>query len=362
MGAKGGPTAGFTIGNRVIGGDAPCWVVAEVSANHNQSFARACDIIRAAKEAGADAVKLQTYTADTLTLESDREWFRIGGDSLWAGKTLYELYGEAYTPWEWHPQLFEVARSAGLECFSTPFDSTAVDLLEQCDVAVYKIASFELVDVPLLKKVASTGKPVIASVGMASLAEIEEAVQTLRRYGAPSVALLKCTSAYPASPSDMNLRTIAHLADAFDVVAGLSDHTMGSHVAVAAVTLGAKIIEKHFTIRRADGGPDSTFSMEPEEFAAMVRDIRQVESALGRVSYTPTVPEAGNRVFRRSLFVVADVDKGEIFTELNVRSIRPGHGLHTRYLDTVLGRRASCRIPRGTPLAWHHVEKSQSNE
>lgn len=345
------------IGDRTIGDGRPCWIVAEISANHNQSFDRAVEIVRAAKEAGADAIKLQTYTADTLTLDSDREWFHIGGDSLWAGKTLHALYGEAFTPWEWHAKLQRVAHDIGLECFSTPFDSTAVDFLEELRVPVYKIASFELIDVPLLKRVASTGKPVIASVGMASLAEIEEAVTTLRAHGTRDLALLKCTSAYPASAGDMHLRTIPHLAETFDVVAGLSDHTLGSSVAIAAVTLGAHVLEKHFTLRRSDGGPDSTFSMEPQEFAAMVRDVRTTESALGRVNYTLTPDEAKNVIFRRSLFVVADVERGAVFNERNVRSIRPGHGLHPRYLDDVIGKRAACRIERGTPLTWKLVER-----
>jgi len=345
------------IGERSIGAGEPCWVVAEISANHNQSFDRAVEILRAAKKAGADAVKLQTYTADTLTLDFDRECFRIGGDSLWAGKTLYELYREAYTPWEWHAPLMAVAREERLECFSTPFDATAVDLLEGLNVRVHKIASFELVDIPLLRKVAGTGKPVIMSTGMASLAEIEEAVTTLREHDAGPLALLKCTSAYPASPSDMNLRTIPHLAETFDVVAGLSDHTLGSSVAIAAVTLGACIVEKHFTLRRADGGPDSAFSMEPDEFAKMVREIRATESALGHVTYTPTADEARNIRFRRSLFVSQDVQKGDVFTERNIRSVRPAQGLHPRFLDTVLGKRAACAIEPGTPLAWRHVER-----
>lgn len=345
----------INIGERWIGEDEPCYIVAEVSANHNQSFDRAVEIIRAAKQAGADAIKLQTYTADTLTIDSDREWFQLPGDSLWAGKTLYQLYGEAYTPWEWHPKLLATARELGLECFSTPFDHSAVDFLESLKVCAYKIASFELVDISLLKRVAKTGKPVIASTGMASLAEIEEAVRTLRDNGTEQIALLKCTSAYPASPDEMNLRTIPHLAQSFGAVVGLSDHTLGSGVAVAAVALGARIIEKHFTLRRADGGPDSAFSLEPDEFARMVRDIRQVESALGKVSYTRTPDDTKNVIFRRSLFVVEDVKQGESFTPQNVRSIRPGYGLHTRYLDDVLGRRASRDIQRGTPLSWDLV-------
>lgn len=343
------------IGERAIGRDEPCYVVAELSANHNHEFERAVELIAAAKESGADAIKLQTYTPDTLTIESDRQWFRISGDSLWAGKTLYELYREAYTPWEWHPKLRAAALDLGMECFSTPFDASAVDFLESLGVSAYKIASFEIVDIPLLRRVARTGKPVIVSTGMASLGEIEEAVQTLRRHGASQIALLKCTSAYPAPPEEMNLRTIPHLAEAFDAVVGLSDHTLGGSVAVAAVALGARVIEKHFTLRRADGGPDSAFSMEPEEFAQMVRDIRCVEHALGSVSYTQTPEEAKSVVFRRSLFVVEDVEHGELFTTRNVRAIRPGHGLHTRYLDNILGKRAACDVAAGTPLSWDLV-------
>ena len=346
----------ITVASRTIGDDQPAWIVAELSANHNQSLDRAIEIVRAAARVGADAVKLQTYTADTLTLDCDRECFRIGGDSLWAGKTLHELYSEAYTPWEWHGRLQRVAHDEGIECFSTPFDATAVDFLESLDVPVYKVASFELVDIPLLQRIAATGRPVIASTGMATVAEIDEAVRMLRGgAGSQEIALLKCTSAYPANPGDMNLQTIPHMAKTFDVVAGLSDHTMGSAVAVAAVTLGARIVEKHFTLRRSDGGPDSTFSMEPEEFAAMVRDIRAVEAAVGGVNYTRTTDEAKNVQFRRSLFVVEDVEAGELFTAQNVKSIRPALGLHTRHFDEIVGRRAAAHIERGTPLSWDHV-------
>lgn len=349
------------IAERWIGEGEPCYVVAEVSANHNQSFDRAVEIIYAAKQAGADAIKLQTYTPDTLTIDSDREWFQIPGNSLWAGKTLYRLYGEAYTPWDWHPKLQEAAHELGLECFSTPFDDTAVDFLESLGVPAYKIASFELVDIPLLKKVASKGKPVIASTGMASLAEIEEAVNTLRSHGADQIVLLKCTSAYPASPDEMNLRTIPHLAETFNVAAGLSDHTLSSSVPVAAVALGAKVIEKHLTLHRTHGGPDSAFSLEPDEFARMVDDIRQAERALGTVSYERTPDEAKNLVFRRSLFVVEDVKCGELFTKRNVRCIRPGSGLHTRHLLDVLGRTAARDTPRGTPLAWDMLGEASTS-
>jgi N-acetylneuraminate synthase len=344
------------IGGRRLGQDAPCWIGAEVSANHNHSFERAAAIVRAAAHAGADAVKLQTYTPDTLTIDCDREWFKVPGRTPWEGRRLYELYSEAFTPWEWHAKLRDIARGAGLEFFSTPFDDSAVEFLESRGVNLYKVASFEAIDIPLLRKIASTGKPVIASTGMASLAEIEELVRTLRDHGTRNLVLLKCTSAYPARPEEMNLRTIPHLAATFGVVAGLSDHTMGSSVAVAAVALGARVIEKHFTLRRADGGPDSSFSMEPDEFAAMVRDIRNAEAALGDVRYQLTGEEARSLVFRRSLFVVKNVARGEPFTPDNVRVIRPGHGLHPRHLAEVLGRRASADIARGTPLDWGLLE------
>ncbi|MDR0827523.1 MAG: pseudaminic acid synthase [Desulfovibrio sp.] len=327
------------------------YVIAEISANHNQSIERAEAIIRAAADAGANAVKLQTYTADTITIPCDNRYFRIKGTS-WEGRTLHDLYQEAYTPWEWTPRLMAIAKDLGLDCFSTPFDASAVDFLEQCGVSRYKIASFEVVDIPLLKKVAATGKPVILSTGMASLAEIDEAVRTLRDNGAGELTLLKCTSAYPAPPEEINLLTIPHLAQAFNCPTGLSDHTMGSAVAVAAVALGACIIEKHFTLRRADGGPDSAFSMQPVEFKQMVADIRTVEKALGHVSYALTDKERESIAFRRSLFVVQDMKAGDVFTKENVRSVRPGHGLHTRYLPNVLGRTAKQDITKGTPLGW----------
>ena len=344
------------IGTRQIGGNAPCYVVAEVSANHNQSFERAVQIIQAAKRAGADAVKLQTYTPDTLTIDCDREWFQIPDTSLWAGKTLYELYGEAYTPWDWHAELFRVAREEGLDCFSTPFDATAVDFLEELQAPAYKVASFEIVDVPLLRKIGQTGKPVIVSTGMASLSEIEDAVITLRQAGAGPLAILKCTSAYPAAPEEMNLKTIPHLRDTFsDIIVGLSDHTLGGAVAVAGVVLGASIIEKHFTFARADGGPDSTFSLEPHEFTQMVADIRQVEKALGRVSYERTPDELKSLCFRRSLFIIEEVKAGDVFTESNIGSIRPGYGLPPRYLGEILGKKAATDIKRGTPMSWDLV-------
>ena len=332
----------------------PTFLVAEVSANHNQSIERAEAIIRAAAEAGASAVKLQTYTADTMTIPCDNEYFRIKG-TLWDSRTLHELYQEAYTPWEWHPRLMQLANDLGMGCFSTPFDATAVDFLESLNVPCHKVASFELVDIPLLKKIAATNKPVIMSTGMASLAEIDEAVRTLRENGTKDLVLLKCTSAYPAPPEEIHLRTIPHLAEAFGCPAGLSDHTLGSAVAVASVALGAMVVEKHFTLARADGGPDSAFSMEPDEFKQMAHDIRAVEKALGRVNYSLTLKEKESVVFRRSLFVVKDMKAGEFFTKENLRSIRPGYGLHTRHLEHVLGRRAIKDIAQGTPVDWNLI-------
>jgi N-acetylneuraminate synthase len=326
-----------------------------MSANHRQDFDQAVRILHAAKEAGADAVKLQTYTPDTLTIPSDKEYFRIGGGTLWDGRTLYDLYGEAYMPWEWQPKLKEIADEIGIDLFSTAFDPTAVDFLEQMGVPVHKVASFEIVDIPLIEKMARTGKPLIISTGMATLGEIEEAVQAARRAGATQIALLKCTSAYPAPPEEMNLRTIPHLAEAFGVPVGLSDHTLGIAVPVAAVALGACIVEKHFTLSRDIPGPDSAFSLEPQEFKAMVEAIRTVEKALGTVHYGVSEQEAKSRAFRRSLFVVKDMKAGEVFTEENVRSIRPGHGLHLRYLKEVVGRQAAQDIKEGEPLRWELI-------
>lgn len=341
-------------GERRIGAGHPTYIIAEMSANHGHDFDKAVEIMHAAKKAGADAVKLQTYTPDTLTIDCDKEWFRIQG-TIWKGETLHSLYGKAYTPWDWQPRLKEIADELGLDCFSSPFDESSVDFLEEMGVGAYKVASFEIVDIPLLKKIASTGKPVIMSTGMASLAEIDEAVRTVKANGCEEIVLLKCTSAYPAPPEEANLRTIPHLADAFGLPAGLSDHTMGSGVAIAAVSLGACIVEKHFTLARSEGGPDSAFSMEPDEFAAMVADIRLAEKALGTISYEVTEKQQNSKIFRRSLFVVKDVRKGEEFTRENVRSIRPGYGMHTRYLDTVLSKKATADVACGTPLDWELV-------
>lgn len=344
----------MNIAGRAIGPGQPAYIIAEMSGNHNGELDRAMELVRAAKEAGADAVKLQTYTAETITIDHDGPEFTLKG-GLWDGRTLYELYEEARMPWEWQPELKAEADKLGIDLFSSPFDETAVDFLEKMDAPAYKVASFEIVDIPLLKKIASTGKSVIMSTGMATLAEIDEAVRTLRENGCPGLALLKCTSAYPAPYEEANLRTIAHMAQAFGVPAGLSDHTLGVEVPIAAAALGACIIEKHFTLARADGGPDSAFSLEPQEFKAMVRAVRNVERALGKVTYELTEKQKAGKALRRSLYVVEDVKQGERLSEKNVRSIRPAKGMHTRYLDTVLSGRASRDIKRGTPLAWEHI-------
>ena len=341
--------ATIEIGGRRIGPGYPTYIVAEMSANHNKDFDEAVRILEAAKEAGADAIKLQTYTPDTLTIDCDNEYFRIK-DTLWNGRTLYELYSEACTPWEWQPKLKAIADDLDIELFSTAFDSSAIAFLEEMGVQAHKIASFEIVDIPLIEKMARTGKPLIISTGMATLGEIEEAVHAARKAGATQIALLKCTSAYPALPEEMNLRTIPNLMEAFHVPVGLSDHTLDIAVPVAAVALGACIIEKHFTLSRDIPGPDSAFSLEPQEFKEMVDAVRTTEKALGEVRYGASERQASSRVFRRSLFVVKDTAAGEMFTTENVRSIRPGYGLHTRHLEDVLGQYANQEIKRGTPL------------
>jgi N-acetylneuraminate synthase len=351
-------TESIHIAGRRIGENFPVYVIAEVSANHNGDYEQAARIVHAAKDAGADAVKLQTYTPDTITIASEREEFRVGGGTLWDGRTLHDLYAEAYMPWEWQPRLKRVAEELGMDCFSSAFDSTAVDFLEEMNVPAHKVASFELVDIPLIQKVASTGKPLIMSTGMATVEEIDEALQTARGAGATEIALLKCTSAYPAAPEEMNLRTIAEMARRFNVPVGLSDHTMGIAVPVAAVALGACIIEKHLTLSRSIPGPDSAFSLEPHEFKAMVDAVRIAEKALGEVRFGLSGKDEASRVFRRSLFVAEDVRQGEIFTKENVRSIRPGNGLHTRHLTEVLGKSAARDIKRGTPLSWELVVRS----
>jgi len=350
-------TNGFKIGARQVGPEQPVFIVAELSANHNRDFEQAVRLIRAAKESGADAVKVQTYTPDTITIRSDRECFQIHG-TLWEGRTLYDLYGEAWMPWDWQPKLKQVADDLGLEFFSSPFDLTAVSFLESISVPAYKLASCELVDIPLLKAISSTGKPLIISTGMATTEEIEEAVETARQSGATQIALLRCSSAYPAPASEMNLRAIPELARRFEVPVGLSDHTMEIAVPVAAVALGACLIEKHLTLSRSVKGPDSAFSLEPAEFRAMVNAVRVAEQSLGHAYFGFTDSERSTRVFRRSLFAVRDVKQGEILNEENIRSIRPGNGLHTRYLAQIVGKRAARDIERGTPLDWNLVEKT----
>ena len=342
-------------GPRAIGPGQPVFVVAELSGNHNQSKARALERVDAAAEAGADAVKLQTYTADTLTIDSDQPYFRVDVAGAWQGDTLYSLYQKAYTPWEWQKELKERAEQHGLPLFSSPFDETAVDFLESIQVPLYKVASLEIRDVALLRAIAKTGKPVILSRGAASVADIELALQTLRGAGCADVMVLHCVSAYPARPSEMNLATIPDLARRFDVISGLSDHTLGTTVSIASVALGAHVIEKHFTLRRADGGPDSEFSLEPAEFRQLVLGVREASDALGSPNYQAHGREAEIQAYRRSLFVVADVKAGETFGPHNVRAIRPGQGLPPHYLDQVLGKPATCAIERGTPLAIGHV-------
>lgn len=347
-------STGIRVGERFIGRDHPPFVVAELSANHNGSLDRALALVEAAARAGAHAVKLQTYTADTMTLDLDRQEFRVADpQSPWTGASLYRLYREAHTPWEWHEPIFVRAKQLGLMAFSTPFDSSAVDFLESLGVPCYKIASLENTDLPLVRRVAATGKPVLISTGMATVQELEETVSAARTAGARDLVLLKCTVAYPASPEHAHLRTIADLRRRFGCEVGLSDHTLGLGVAVAAVALGATVIEKHLTLRRSDGGVDSAFSMEPGELAALVSEVVRAWQALGSVHYGATPPEEPALRFRRSLYVVKDVKAGDVLTREHVRAIRPGLGLAPKHLDDVLGRRAAVDILKGTPVAWH---------
>lgn len=347
----------MAIGGRTIGPGYPPYVIAEMSGNHNGDIERAFAIMHAAKQAGADAVKLQTYTADTITIDHDGPGFRIEG-GLWGGRTLHELYREASTPWEWHRELFAKGRELGIAVFSSPFDPTAVDFLESLGAPAYKIASFEIVDLPLVRRVASTGKPMIISTGMATMPEIEEAVAAARDAGCAAMTLLHCVSGYPTPAEEANLSTIPDLARRFDCPIGLSDHTLGTAVAIAAAALGAAVIEKHVTLARADGGPDAAFSLEPSELAELVPAVRTAAAALGRAGYELKPSERGSTVFRRSIYVVADVRKGEIFDPTNVRSIRPGYGMAPKHLPAVLGRRATRDIPRGTPLEAGMVDSN----
>jgi N-acetylneuraminate synthase len=341
----------ITIGGRPVGPGHPPFLIAEMSGNHNGDLKRALAIMEVAKEAGADAIKLQTYTADTITIDCDKPDFVIKG-GLWDGRTLYGLYQEASTPWDWHEQLFAKGRELGVPVFSTPFDATAVDFLERLGAPAHKIASFELIDTPLLRKVAATGKPVIASTGMANLGEIAEAVRTLQENGCEDLILLHCVSGYPVPAEESNLRTIPHLAATFDLPVGLSDHTLDPVVATAAVAAGAVVVEKHFTISRADGGPDASFSLEPKEFAELARSLRTTFAALGHVNYERTASEVGNVQFRRSIYVVRDMAAGEAFSPENIRIIRPGHGLEPKHYDAIIGKSARRSIARGTPMGW----------
>ncbi|WP_017902242.1 pseudaminic acid synthase [Pseudomonas asplenii] len=347
----------FKIGQRLVGSEAPPFVIAEMSGNHNQSLEVALRIVEAAAKAGAHALKLQTYTADTMTLDlAEGEFFIKDPGSLWVGSSLYDLYEKAHTPWEWHAPIFARARELGMLAFSTPFDETAVDFLESLEVPAYKIASFENTDLPLIRRVAATGKPLIISTGMASVAELDETVRAARAAGCQDLVLLKCTSTYPASPLNSHIRTIAHLQQLFGCQVGLSDHSMGVGVAVAAVALGATVVEKHFTLDRAAGGVDASFSLEPAELASLVVETERAWQALGQVRYGATEAERKSLAYRRSLYVVQDIDEGEPFTAQNVRAIRPGLGLAPKHVDGVLGRKARVSLKRGTPLDWSLIQ------
>jgi len=346
-------TEQIKITDKFIGRNRPPFIIAEMSGNHNQSLVRALEIVEAAARTGAHAMKIQTYTPDTMTLDLDEREFHISDPkSLWAGTSLYKLYGQAYTPWEWHKPIFDRARELGVIPFSTPFDDTAVDFLEGLDVPCYKIASFENTDLPLIRRVAATGKPLIISTGMATVAELDETVRAARGAGCKELILLKCTSTYPATAENTNILSIPHLRELFGCEVGLSDHTMGVGVSVASVALGATVIEKHFTLSRADGGVDSSFSMEPAEMAQLVVETERAWLALGQVSYGPTEIEKKSIQFRRSLYVVQDLKVGDVLSRENVRAIRPGLGLPPKYFDVLLGRKINQNIKRGTPLAW----------
>lgn len=342
------------IGNFTIDDKSPVFIIAELSANHNGSLDNALETIKAAKRAGADCIKLQTYTADTITLDSDKEDFVIKG-TIWDGKKLHTLYQEAYTPWEWHEQIYRVAKEEGLICFSSPFDKTAVDLLESLHSPAYKIASFEITDIPLIEYVASKGKPVIISTGIAEQEDIELALEACHRMGNYDIALLKCTSSYPAPIEEANMCMVKDLAERYNVISGLSDHTMGSTVPIVATVFGAKIIEKHFIIDRSIGGPDASFSMNEEEFTAMVKAVREAEKASGVVDYTLTEKQAKGRDFSRSLYIAKDIKAGEIFTDKNLRSVRPGFGLHPKHFNEIIGKKSNQDLEKGTPMKLNYI-------
>ena len=346
----------ITINSRSIGSAEPAYIIAELSANHRQDFNTAAAMVKAAKAAGADAVKLQTYTPDTITIDSNAPSFVHNRNSLWAGKNLYQLYQETYTPWEWQPKLKQLADEIGIDLFASPFDPTAIDFLEQMNVPAYKISSFEIIDIPLIKKVAETGKPLIISTGMASKAETQAALDVAQKGGAKEIALLKCCSAYPAPATEINLLTIPDMSRSFKVPIGLSDHTLGIEVAIAAVALGACIIEKHFTLNRSEPSADAAFSLEPDELKALVRAVRRTEQALGKVAYGASERERESLKFRRSLFVVCDIAAGEILTPANIRSIRPADGLPPKEQENVLGRKTKHFIAKGTPLRWEDLQ------
>ena len=344
------------IGDHLISSESGTYIIAEMSGNHNMDFDRAVRIMEAAKESGADAIKIQTYTADTITLDCDDPCFQITQGTLWDGTTLYKLYKKAYTPWEWQPELKKIAEDMGLDFFSSPFDPSSVDFLEQMDIPAYKVASFEITDIPLIRKIAALGKPVIISTGIATLSDIELALQTCKNAGNENVILLKCCSAYPTPYEDINLRTMVNLKDTFDCIVGLSDHTMGDTVAVASVAMGAKVVEKHLTLSRDDGGVDSAFSMEPAEFRKMVDSIRITEKAIGNVTYELTAKQKAEREHARSLFIAMDMKAGDVLDETNMRSVRPANGLHTKYYDELLGRKIKKDVKLGTPLSWDLIE------
>ncbi|MBR1930481.1 MAG: pseudaminic acid synthase [Lachnospiraceae bacterium] len=346
----------ITIENHIISETSPTFIIAEMSANHLMDFDRAVAIMQAAKDAGADAIKIQTYTPDTITLPSDAPEFQITQGTIWDGTTLHKLYQEAYTPWEWQPELKKIAEEMGLVFFSSPFDLSSIDLLEEMEVPVYKVASFEVTDIPFIRKIARTGKPIIMSTGISYLADLELAMRTCREEGNENVILLKCTSAYPSPYEDINLKTMVSMREVFDCLTGLSDHTMGTVVAEAAVALGAKVVEKHLTLRRADGGADAAFSMEPEEFKLMVDNIRIVEKALGRVTYDLTPKQKKSREHSRSLYIAQDMKAGDVFTPENLRSVRPAFGLHTKYYEELLGKKIRKDAKLGTAMSWDLVD------